>query len=70
MKQQNRCGSYYPFGLPMAGISSKAFGIFINPYQYQGEFSDFEEETGYNEFFLRSYDPQIGRWLQQDPKKP
>jgi RHS repeat-associated protein len=64
---------YYAYGLKIAGISSRAFtppsplertGV---REQYQGEFADFEEELDWNDFALRSYDPQLGRWLQQDP---
>jgi RHS repeat-associated protein len=38
-----------------------------NKAGYQGSYSDFEEELGLNDFDLRTYDPQIGRWLQPDP---
>jgi RHS repeat-associated protein len=30
-------------------------------------YNEVDAETGYNEFALRSYDPQIGRWVQSDP---
>jgi RHS repeat-associated core domain len=36
-------------------------------YGYQGQFSEKDEETGWNHFELREYDPVIGRWLQKDP---
>lgn len=58
---------YYPFGLKIAALSSKAFDAPPNPYQYQGEYSEFDDETGWNEFELRSYDAQIGRWTGVDP---
>ncbi len=63
---------YYAFGLKIAGISSNKMGDALegklsNESKYQGEFSDFEEELSWNDFELRTYDPQIGRWLQQDP---
>ncbi|MBX2921164.1 MAG: RHS repeat-associated core domain-containing protein [Chitinophagaceae bacterium] len=58
---------YYPYGMKMAGISSKAYGSIKNPYQYQGDYSDFDDETGWNNFELRNYDPQTGRFIQQDP---
>ncbi|MFT3946960.1 MAG: RHS repeat-associated core domain-containing protein [Agriterribacter sp.] len=58
---------YYPYGMKMAGISSKAFDALKNPYQYQGDYSEFNDETGWNEFYLRSYDAQTGRFVQIDP---
>lgn len=61
--------AYYPYGLKIAGISSKAFDAPKNPYQYQGDYAEFDEESGYNEFYLRNYDPQIGRFVQADPFK-
>jgi RHS repeat-associated protein len=38
-------------------------------YGYQGSFSEevSEFELNYNEFELRTYDPQIGRWTTADP---
>ena len=58
---------YYPDGLQMSGISSKAFGAITNNQKYQGAYSELEQETGYNEFELRRYDPQLGRWTSHDP---
>ncbi|MBW7893027.1 MAG: RHS repeat-associated core domain-containing protein, partial [Chitinophagaceae bacterium] len=58
---------YYPYGMKMAGISSKAYGSLKNLYQYQGEYAEFDEDTGWNDFELRSYDAQTGRFIQQDP---
>jgi RHS repeat-associated protein len=64
---------YYPFGLTMAGISSKAAGGIQNRYKFNagtelqsGEFSD----GGGLELYAtnyRSLDPQIGRFWQIDP---
>nr|MBA3675367.1 RHS repeat-associated core domain-containing protein [Chitinophagaceae bacterium] len=64
--------NYTAFGLKIAGISSKKLGDpneggLQNPYQYQGSYSMFDDETGWNDFQLRNYDPQIGRWIQSDP---
>jgi RHS repeat-associated protein len=58
---------FYPHGLKIAGISSQAFNKLDSKYGYQGVFSEEEDETGWNEFELRNYDPQIGRWLSVDP---
>ncbi|NJM93828.1 MAG: hypothetical protein HC842_03450, partial [Cytophagales bacterium] len=55
--------TYYPFGLRIDDLSH-------NPdyrFGYQGEFSEDEtEETGWNSFEARMYDPVIGRWTTTD----
>jgi len=51
---------YYPFGYVLAQGGSDRYG-------YQGQFSEFDGETGWNAFQLRMYDSRIGRWLQYDP---
>ena len=59
--------AYYPYGLKIKGLSAKSFDKGDNKYGYQGSFSEEEEETGWDEFDLRMYDPQIGRWTGVDP---
>lgn len=62
----------YPFGLTMAGISSKATGGVESKQKFQGqelaqnEFSDGSGLVMY-EFKWRMGDPQIGRFWQIDP---
>lgn len=65
---------YYPFGLTMQGIASKAmtFGATQGKYGFNGnrfeskEFAD-GGELGVYDFNARTYDPQIGRFMQIDP---
>jgi RHS repeat-associated protein len=56
---------YYPFGWKMPGRMSTA----ANKYRfgYQGQFSEYDDETGLNQFEARLYDNRIGRWLTTDP---
>jgi RHS repeat-associated protein len=59
---------YYPFGLVMQGISSRAVGRLENRYKYNGIEEEKSFELNVYDAQFRELDPQTGRWWQIDPK--
>jgi RHS repeat-associated protein len=60
---------YYPFGLAMAGLSSKAVGKIENKRKWNaGSELNTDFDINLYETHYRSLDPQIGRFWQLDPK--
>jgi RHS repeat-associated protein len=65
---------YYPNGLMMYGLVSRAYGKLQTNFGYQGkemQNGEFYDGSGLEEydFVARFYDPQLGRWHNQDPAR-
>jgi RHS repeat-associated protein len=59
---------YYPFGLTMAGLSSKGVGQLNNKYKYNGIEHNSDFDLNMYDAFYRNLDPQLGNFWQIDPK--
>lgn len=57
---------FYPFGLE---IKDRSITREFYRYGYQGQFAEKDEETGWNHFEAREYDPIVARWLVPDPAR-
>ena len=49
------------------GTLTSSTGTITNPYRYTGR--DFDSETGLDYYRARYYDPQIGRFISEDPAR-
>jgi RHS repeat-associated protein len=56
---------YYPFGSVLRTAKTNEDTHYR--FGFQGEFSEEDEETGWNSFELRMLDTKIARWLSPDP---
>ncbi|MEO0776493.1 MAG: RHS repeat-associated core domain-containing protein [Bacteroidota bacterium] len=65
LQEVRQYADYYPFGWELPG---RHFTTALEyRFAYQGQYAEKDEETGWLAFNLRSYDPQVGRWMTIDP---
>ncbi len=66
--QVTASADYDPFGYLIEGTRYVNTARLANNYLYQGNYSEFDEATGWNRFALRgNYDSRLGRWHSADP---
>ncbi|MEQ9062978.1 MAG: RHS repeat-associated core domain-containing protein, partial [Vicingaceae bacterium] len=56
---------YYPWGMVQPGRNGVSSADY--DHGYQGQFTEHDEETGWDAFELRMYDSRIARWTSADP---
>lgn len=64
----DRTNDYYPFGLEFGGSSITSTDGSVSPgytYTFQGQ--ERQQETGWDSFKWRNYDPAMGRFFNIDP---
>lgn len=64
LAQTESFADYYPFGSQMPGRSLTGSSNYR--FGYQGQHAEKDDETGWNAFELRLYEPGLGRWLTPD----
>lgn len=64
----DRTSDFYPFGLAFGGESTiSTFGSLSPHYLYAFQGQERQQETGWDSFKWRNYDPSMGRFFNVDP---
>lgn len=63
----DRKTDYYPFGLEFGGGTLNTFGSLSPNYLYSYQGQESQQETGWNSFKWRNYDPSYIRFFNVDP---
>ncbi|WP_148108805.1 RHS repeat-associated core domain-containing protein [Chryseobacterium lacus] len=64
----DRTGDFYPFGMAFGGESTiSTFGSLSPNYLYAFQGQERQQETGWDSFKWRNYDPSMGRFFNVDP---